>query len=92
MISYIKTDNHSKYHPDDAFCGNIAPYEMAHLEYLVDQLTDEELKKLVTRLGIYFLSNDVPRDLYERVISEASTVDFYQDYHRILEESNKKNK
>lgn len=65
---------------------------MAHLEYLVDQLTDEELKKLVTRLGIYFLSNDVPRDPYERVISEASREDFYRDYHRILEESNKKNK
>lgn len=65
---------------------------MAHLEYLVDQLTDEELKKLVIKLGIYFLSNDVPRDLYERVISEASREYFYREYHRILEERNKKNK
>ncbi len=81
----MTNNDHSKYHPVDAFCGNAGPYEMEHLDYLVSQLTDDELKKLVDRLRIFFLSRDVPREEYENVVDEASREDFYREYHRILE-------
>lgn len=88
----MTNDNHSKYHPTDAFGGNAGPYEMEHLDYLVSQITNEELKRLVNQPGIFFPSRNVPQEEYENVVDEASREDFYREYHRILEERKEKKK
>jgi hypothetical protein len=80
-------NNHSKYHSRDAFCGNAGPEEMAHLNDLIEKLTDDELKLLVKRIGIEFLVEEdkLNREDYERVIDEADREDFYREYKKIIE-------
>ena len=74
--------DHSKYHRVNAFCGSAGPEEMKHLSDLVTQLTDEELKLLVEKVGIKFAvdENILTRDDYEGVIDEADREDFYREY------------
>jgi len=74
---------HSKYHSENAFCGDAGPEEMAHLQELIAKLSDEELKSLVENVGIYFMG-DQPREEYEMVIDEAAREDFYRECNKIL--------
>ncbi len=59
---------------------------MAHLNDLIKELTDEELKLLVKRTGIKFLVEEdkLSREDYERVIDEANREDFYREYKKII--------
>jgi hypothetical protein len=79
--------SHSKYHSNNAFCGSAGPEELAHLNSLVKELTDAELKLLVEKVGIEFASGDsqLEREEYEQVIDEANREDFYREYNKILE-------
>ena len=84
--------SHSKYHSANAFCGSAGPEEIRHLEALVAELTDKELKFLVTKVGIKFLVDEgkLGREDYEGVISEADREDFYREYRKIIESRKKK--
>ena len=84
--------SHSKYHSTNAFCGSAGPEEMRHFEELVAELTDKELKFLVTKVGIKFLVDEskLDREDYEGVISEADREDFYREYRKIIESRKKK--
>ncbi len=57
-------DDHSEYHIDNAFCGNAGPEEMQHLNDLIDELTDDELKLLVgiPLVNVYEKSLNALRD------------------------------
>lgn len=85
--------NHSKYHSANAFCGNAGPEEMQHLNDLIDQLSDEELKYLVKKVGISFAASEdsLDREDYELVIDETDREDFYREYRGIIN-SRKKTK
>ena len=84
-------DDHSKFHSANAFCGNAGQEEMKHLQSLTNELTDEELKRLVEGCGINFaVSEDVlTREDYEGVIDEADREDFYRVYEAIINSRNK---
>lgn len=84
--------SHSKYHGQNAFCGSAGPEEMAHLQELIDKLSDNELKRLVAAVGINFEVNEntLTREDYEGVIDEAVKEDFYREYRNIIK-SRKKN-
>ena len=74
------SDDHSLYHSSNAFCGNAGPEEMEHLRDLIDELSDQELKRLVDGCGISFAvsENKLEREDYEGVIDEADREDFYR--------------
>lgn len=89
----MDNDNHAKYHSANAFCGYAGPEEMQHLRDLIDELTNEELRRLVGRVGIKFAVDEskLDREDYEGVIDEADREDFYREYRNIIE-SRKKSK
>lgn len=78
---------HVKYHSPDAFCGSAGPEEMKHLEILVEQLNDDELRQLVDKSGITFIGplSEVDRDVLEGVVDEVAREIFYKNYQTILE-------
>lgn len=80
------TDDHSMYHNPNAFCGNAGSEEMEHFRDLLNELSDQELKRLVKGCGINFaVSEDkVEREDYEGVIDEADREDFYRVYKSII--------
>jgi hypothetical protein len=57
---------------------------LKHVEELVSQLSDHELKQLVFKSGIKFMDDDFDRDLYEGVIDEIDRKDFYKAYSQLL--------
>ena len=69
------------------FDGNAGPEELAHLQDLIDKLTDKELANLAKRVGIEFCppGKEVSRENYEIVIDEADREDFYREYREIIE-------
>ena len=73
------------------FDGNAGPEELAHLQDLIDKLTDKELATLAKRVGIEFCSQDkeVSRENYEIVIDEADREDFYREYRKIIKTGKK---
>lgn len=76
-------DNQSNYFEDNA-----GPEELAHLQDLIEELTDKELETLAQRVGIKFYpppGKTVPRIDYEMVIVESRREDFYREYRKILE-------
>lgn len=77
-------DDHSKYHSKNAFCGYASPEEMQHLQDLVNELSDDELKNLVKSVGIGMDFEDVERWQFEGIIEEADKEDFYREYKRII--------
>lgn len=83
----MKNRNHSRYHSPNAFCGNAGPEELAHLQDLVAELTDDELKLLVKRGGIKFLTDEkkLSREDYEGVVDEIDREVFYREYRKIIE-------
>lgn len=85
-------DNHSKYHSANAFCGDAGPEEMQHLQDLINELTDEELRHLVSKVGINFAVDEskLDREDYEGVIDEADREDFYREYRNIIKSRGKK--
>lgn len=86
----LNKDNHSQFHSPNAFCGSAGSYEMQHLTFLVDKLSDEELKLLVEKVGIKFEVDEklLTREDYEGVIDEADREDFYREYEKILKARN----
>lgn len=84
-------DSHSKYHSKNAFCDSAGPHESDHLNDLISELTDEELKLLIKKVGIEFTVNDeiLDREDYEGVIDEADREDFYREYKLIIQARNK---
>lgn len=78
--------DHTKYHSSNAFCGSAGPEEIQHLHDLIDELTDDELKELVSKVGIHFAIDDskLDREDYEGVIDEADREDFYREYRKII--------
>jgi hypothetical protein len=78
---------HSRYHSPNAFCGNAGPEELAHLKELISRLSDDELKLLVKRSGITFLTdeNKLTREDYENVVDEINRETFYAEYKKIIE-------
>ena len=85
-------DDHSKYHSPNAFCGYAGPEEIQHLQELIDELTDDELKQLVNNVGISFAVKEdtLEREDYERVIDEADREVFYREYRSIIALRNKR--
>jgi len=85
-------ESHSKYHSSNAFCGSAGSKEMQLLRDLIDELTDEELKYLVGKVGIKFAVDEsvLDREVYEGVIDEADREDFYREYLNIIESRKKK--
>lgn len=85
-------ESHTNYHSSNAFCGSAGPEEMQHLQDLIDELTDDELKELVRKVGIRFSVDDnkLRREDYEGVMDEANREDFYREYKKIIK-SKKKN-
>jgi hypothetical protein len=84
VVDHLKGDGHSEFHSSNAFCGYAGEEEMRHFRWLIDQLTDAELKQLTQTLGIRFTDEDeatVTREQYENVIDEADREDFYREYH-----------
>lgn len=79
-------ENHTKYHSSHAFCGSAGPEEMQHLQDLIDELTDDELKELVRKVGIRFSVDDrkLRREDYEGVINEAGREIFYKEYRKVM--------
>ncbi len=84
-------ESHSKYHSANAFCGSAGPEEMQHLQELIDELTDKELKLLVDKVGIKFWvdESEIEREDYERVVDETDREDFYREYRKIVESRSK---
>jgi len=82
---------HSDFHSAHAFCGSAGPEEMRHLHELIDDLTDEELKRLAKEVRISFSVDEskVNREDYELVIDEADREDFYREYRNIIESRQK---
>lgn len=82
----MKKDGHAEFHSANAFCGYAGPEETQHLRELIDQLTDDELKLLVERVGIIFNSpgEELEREQYEMVIDETDREDFYREYREII--------
>ena len=64
---------------------------MRHLHELIDDLTDEELKRLAKEVRISFSVDEskVNREDYELVIDEADREDFYREYRNIIESRQK---
>ncbi len=85
------TDDHSIYHDPNAFCGNAGPEEMGHFKDLLNELSDQELKRLVGGCGINFaVSEDqLERKDYEGVIDEADREDFYRVYKSVSDSRKK---
>ena len=75
--------SHSDFHSSNAFCGSAGPEEMQHLHDLIDELTDEELNRLVKLVGIG-IDDTLEREAYELVIDEADREDFYREYKNII--------
>ena len=77
-----KSNKQSNYFEDNA-----GPEELAHLQDLIDKLTDKELADLAKRVGIEFCppGKEVSRENYEIVIDEADREDFYREYRKIIE-------
>lgn len=82
----VPLDEHSKYHSSGAFCGSAGQEEIDHIMELVSKLTDQEVKQLLSSLGINFaVSEDkLDREDYEMVIDEADREDFYREYKKII--------
>jgi len=82
----MKKDGHAEFHSANAFCGYAGKEEMQHLRDLIDQLTDDELKLLVEKVGITFDSPEekLEREQYEMVIDETGREDFYREYREII--------
>ncbi len=89
-------DNQSSNKQSNYFDGNAGPEELAHLQDLIDKLTDKELANLTKRVGIKFYpppGEEVSRENYEIVIDESDREVFYREYRKIIEakkESSKK--
>jgi len=70
------------------FDGNAGPEELAHLQDLIDKLTDKELANLAKRVGIEFYpppGEEVSREDYEVAIDESDREVFYREYRKIIE-------
>lgn len=78
--------DHTKYHSSNAFCGSAGPEEIQHLHDLIYELTDEDLKLLVSKVGIKFgvEESKLNREDYEGVIDETDREDFYREYRKII--------
>lgn len=85
-------ESHSKYHSANAFCGSAGPEELQHLHDLIDVLSDDELKRLTSAVGIHFEIDEttLAREDYEGVIDEADREDFYREYRNIIKLRKKK--
>lgn len=82
------SNDHSKFHSANAFCGSAGPMEMQHLRDLVDKLSDKQLTILTKKVGIKFKlkkGQKLDRSDYEMVIDEADREDFYREYKKLLE-------
>jgi hypothetical protein len=79
--------SHADFHSSNAFCGNAGPEEFKHLQWLLDDLTDDEIRVLVKAVGIRFADplRDIDRDTLEGVLDEADREVFYREYHRLLD-------
>lgn len=79
--------DHSKYHSKNAFCDSAGPHEFEHLNDLITELTDEEVKLLTKKVGIEFHvdEKELDREDYEHVIDEADREDFYREYKLIIQ-------
>jgi|GEM_PF-1739660 len=87
VVDQLSGDGHSEFHSRNAFCGYAGEEEMKHFRWLIDQLTDSELKKLTEAAGIHFRAGDaarLTREDYENVIDEADRDDFYREYHKLV--------
>jgi len=84
--------NQSSNRQSNYFDGNAGPEELTHLQDLIDNLTDKELKTLVKKVGIKFSDPDkeISRRNYELVIVESDREDFYREYKKILKARVKK--
>lgn len=84
-------NNHLKYHSSNAFCGYAGPEELQHLHELIDELSDDELKRLTNAVGIHFevKEDTLEREQYEMVIDEADREDFYREYRNIVKSRKK---
>lgn len=78
---------HADFHSPNAFCGNAGPEELKHLQWLLDALTDDEIRDLVKAVSIRFGDplRDIDRDTLESVLDEADREVFYRKYHRLLD-------
>jgi len=69
------------------FEDNAGPEELAHLQDLIDKLTDRDLRTLAKRVGIKFYppsGKTTPRIDYENVIVECEREVFYREYKKII--------
>ena len=87
-IFSAKPPDHSKFHSQNAFCGNAGPEEMKHFQSLLNALTDEEIIKLVDGIGINFgiPTKEIDRDILEGVIDEADREVFFREYNKLLDQ------
>jgi hypothetical protein len=69
------------------FETNAGPEELKHLQELLDELDDAELRKLVDRIGILFErpTEEIDRDTLEGVLDETDRETFYREYGNLLE-------
>jgi len=77
------------------FEDNAGPEELAHLQDLIDKLTDKELADLAKKVGIKFYpppGETISRLDYEMVIVESDREDFYREYRKIMEARKKTQK
>lgn len=81
------SDDHSKYHSKNAFCDSAGPHEFKHLNDLIAELTDEEVRLLTKKVDIEFHvdEKELDREDYEHVIDEADREDFYREYELIIQ-------
>ncbi|KUK82739.1 MAG: hypothetical protein XD98_0518, partial [Microgenomates bacterium 39_6] len=80
--------NQSPKKQSNFFEDNAGPEELAHLQDLIDKLTDKELANLAKKVGIKFYpppGKTTPRLDYEMVIVESDREDFYREYRKIME-------
>jgi hypothetical protein len=71
----------------NTFCNNAGHEEYAHLQRLIDDLSDSELQKLVDAIGITFQKDtqNIDRDVLEGVVDEADRETFYKKYYEIID-------
>ncbi|PIS15140.1 hypothetical protein COT63_01520 [Candidatus Shapirobacteria bacterium CG09_land_8_20_14_0_10_38_17] len=81
-------DNQGSNKQSNYFDGTAGPEELAHLQDLIEKLTDKELADLAKRVGIKFYpppGEEVSREDYEIVIDESDREVFYREYRKIIE-------
>jgi len=79
-------DNQGSNKQSNFFDGTAGPEELAHLQDLIEKLTDKELSNLTKKVGIKFSDPDkeISRQNCEIVIDEADREVFYREYRKII--------